>query len=253
VPGSETPSPQSPDLPLVCILAGGLGSRLGEVTSSVPKPILEVAGQPFLVHQLQMLADQGCTRVLLCVGYKGDRIEKVIGRTCAGVEIAYSYDGPGLDGTLGALRRARHLLNGRFLVMYGDTYLTLNFTAFNSGWRDSMLPGGMTVIRNEGRWDRSNVVFSGDRVELYDKRLPTAAMRWIDYGLGALTVEALDLVGEEVTDLSDLYHVMSVRGLLFGYEVNDRFYEIGTPSALEETTDYLSSRGTSGTSPSGST
>lgn len=230
-------------MPDVCILAGGLGTRLGETSRTTPKALVQVAGRPFLVHQMRLLQRQGLQRAVVCVGHLGKQIEEVIGTECEGVSVQYSYDGPGLDGTLGAVRRAAPLLGDRFLVMYGDTYLTLPFLEFHREWEASSLPGGMTVYRNEGRHDRSNVLYRSGRVELYDKESPTPGMQWIDYGLGALTVEALGAVPPPVRDLADLYHHLSSLGELFGYEVAERFYEIGTPEALAETNRYLMESG----------
>ncbi len=230
-------------LPPVCILAGGLGTRLGARVRDTPKPLLEVAGEPFLHHQLRLLSRYGAREITLCVGYLGERIEEAIGHERFGLNIAYSYDGPRPIGTLGAVRRAAPGLGPRFLVLYGDTYLRLDYAQAATAWQSSGRPALMTVLRNQGKWDGSNVVFDGDRaggrVVLYDKRTPTAAMEWIDYGLGGLCREALDLVGEDVEDLSDLYHLLSRRGELFGFPVTERFYEIGTPDALAETGEFL--------------
>jgi N-acetyl-alpha-D-muramate 1-phosphate uridylyltransferase len=225
--------------PVVCILAGGLGTRLGSVAADIPKPLVTVAGAPFLVHQLRHLESHGFRRVVLCIGHLGELIEEAIGSDCEGVAVRYSYDGPGLDGTLGAIRRAEPLLGERFLVMYGDTYLRLDFSDFYSSWITSGLTAGMTVLRNQGRWDRSNVRFRNGLVELYDKARPTADMEWIDYGLGALTAEAVNMAPRAMRDLSNFYHDISVAHGLFGYEVSQRFYEIGSPDALKETEDFL--------------
>jgi NDP-sugar pyrophosphorylase family protein len=228
-------------LPPVCILAGGVGTRLGERVRDTPKPLLEVAGEPFLLHQLRLLGLNGAREVVMCVGYLGERIEQRIGRERFGVQIAYSYDAPGLDGTLGAIRRAVGRLGPRFLVLYGDTYLRIDYRAVARAWEDSGLAAMMTVLRNEGRWDISNARFDGTRVLAYEKQAPDADMSWIDYGLGGLTAGALEPVGREMRDLSSLYSVVAARGELFGYEATDRFYEIGTPSALAETDAFLRS------------
>jgi len=225
--------------PPVCILAGGLGTRLGDRVRDVPKPLLEVAGEPFIFHQLRLLASHGVGEVVLCVGYLGERIELRVGSERFGVQIAYSYDGPGLDGTLGAIRRAGDRLGCRFLVLYGDTYLPIDYSAVARAWVQSGRPALMTVLRNEGRWDASNAIFEGGRVTAYDKRSPSPAMRWIDYGLGGLTSESLELVDADVRELSDLYHELARRGELFGVEADERFYEIGTPEALAGTDMYL--------------
>jgi NDP-sugar pyrophosphorylase family protein len=232
--------------PPVFILAGGLGTRLGERIRDTPKPLLEVAGQPFLLHQLRLLSTCGFARVVLGVGYLGELIEERIGTERFGLRIDYSYDSPELDGTLGAVRRALDLLDERFLVLYGDTYLRIDYAAVDQVWAESGLPAVMTVLRNEGRWDTSNAIFATGRVIAYDKAAPSAEMHWIDYGLGGLTAAALDLVKPEESDLASLYHELATRGELCGYEATNRFYEIGTPSALAETDAFLRKHPTAG-------
>ena len=229
-------------LPPICILAGGLGTRLGEIVQDVPKPLVEVAGEPFLCHQIRQLAEHGAARIVLCVGHLGEAIESRIGYEQDGVTISYSYDAPNLEGTLGAIRRARHLLSDRFLVLYGDTYLQVDFNEFTSRWLQSSMPGAMSVYRNDNALDRSNVVYEDGRIILYDKFDSVPEMHWIDYGLGGLDVATLDIVGADERDLAALYHRLSLRNELFGYEVNIRFYEIGTPESLRETDEMLRGR-----------
>jgi NDP-sugar pyrophosphorylase family protein len=225
--------------PPVCILAGGLGTRLGERTKRTPKPLLEVAGEPFLWHQLRLLAEHGAREVVLCVGHLGERIEASVGDERFGLRIAYSYDGPRLAGTLGAVLRARELLDERFLVLYGDTFLRLDYAAAAAAWRRSELPAMMTVLRNAGRWGASNASYAAGRVLAYDKHSPRADMRWIDYGLVGLCQSALDLAPAATRDLADLLTLLAARELLCGVEAKERFYEIGTPAALAETDAFL--------------
>jgi NDP-sugar pyrophosphorylase family protein len=227
-------------MPPVCILAGGRGTRLGERARDVPKPLLEVAGEPFLIHQLRLLAAHGVREAVMCVGHRGEMIESRIGEERCGVRIAYSHDGPGLDGTLGAVRRALALLPERFLVLYGDTYLRLDYRAADRAWRESGLPALMVVLRNEGRWDTSNARYERGRVMAYDKHAPAADMSWIDYGLGGLTTTAIERAPESESDLAVLYAALARRGEVCGYPATERFYEIGTPGALEETEAFLS-------------
>ena len=232
----------------VCILAGGLGTRLGELVRGTPKPLIEVAGEPFLYHQLRLLADHGGREIVLCVGYLGELIERRVGAERFGLRIAYSYDGPGLDGTLGAILRARALLGERFLVLYGDTYLRIDYAAAAQAWKRSGLPGMMSVLRNEGRWDTSNAVYAHGRVVAYDKHSRQPEMRWIDYGLGGLEQTALDLAPAGTRNLPDLYHQLAGEGRLFGVEASERFYEIGTPEGLAETDAFLRGLATPGRS-----
>lgn len=226
-------------LPPVCILAGGRGTRLGERTRHTPKPLLEVAGEPFVFHQLRLLARHGAGEVVLCVGHLGEQIRAQVGRERFGLQIAYSFDSPGLDGTLGAIRRARGLLGERFLVLYGDTYLRLDYAAAAAGWRESGLPAMMTVLRNEGRWEASNATYAAGRVVAYAKDAPDPSMRWIDYGLEGFTPAALDRVPGQASDLADLLQQLARDGLLYGFQARERFFEIGTADSLAEADAFL--------------
>jgi putative flippase GtrA len=203
---------------------------------------LEVAGRPFLWHQLRSLASYGASEVVLCVGYLGEMVRQRMGTDLFGLHIAYSFDSAGLDGTLGAIRRARGILGERFLVLYGDTYLRIDYAAAASAWQASGLPAMMSVLRNDGRWETSNALYAGGRVLAYDKCAPRASMRWIDYGLGGLEQAVLDRVPAETTDLSDLYRELASDGLLCGVEARERFFEIGRPAALAETDAFLRKR-----------
>lgn len=226
-------------LPPVCILAGGLGTRLGTLVRDTPKPLLEVAGRPFLVHQLRLLAHHGAREIVLCVGYLGELIQARIGARLCGLRISYSFDEPELDGTLGALRRALPLLGERFLVLYGDTYLRIDYRTVAHAWAMSDLPAVMTVLRNEDRWDKSNAIYRDGLIVRYDKHRPTPEMHWIDYGLGGLQAQALTRVPTSERDLGALYTRLAQRGELLGVQASERFYEIGTPHALAETSALL--------------
>lgn len=223
----------------MCILAGGLGTRLGARVRDLPKPLIEVAGEPFLMHQLRLLAAHGAREIVLCIGYRGEAIVRCVGARRFGMRIAYSYDAPGLSGTLGAIRGARSMLGGRFLVLYGDTYLRIDYRGAAAAWRRSGMPAMMSVLHNEGRLGISNAVYANGRVLEYDKRAPHQQMRWIDYGLGGLEQAALDRVSPRAHDLSDLYRRLADEGLLFGFQATERFFEIGTPTGLSETGVFL--------------
>lgn len=224
----------------VAILAGGLATRMRPVTERIPKALIEVAGRPFVEHQLALLQREGIRKVVLCVGYLGEMIEAVIGDGSRfGLSVSYSFDGERLLGTGGALRRALPLLGSDFFVLYGDSYLDVEYAPVQAAYRDSGRPALMTVFRNEGRWDTSNVLFDGSRVVRYDKRHPTPDMKFIDYGLGVLSSDLFKTASEEVFDLSDLYADLAEKSMLTGFEETRRFYEIGTPSGLAEADSHL--------------
>jgi NDP-sugar pyrophosphorylase family protein len=227
----------------VCILAGGLGSRLGSAVADLPKPLLPVAGRPFLFHQLDMLASHGAQRIVLSIGYRGEQIEDTVGDGSRfGLDVHYSHDGPSALGTAGAVRKALPLLGDRFLVLYGDTYLRIDYASVDRAAAASGLPALMTVLRNEGRWDTSNVEYADGRIIRYDKRTPSPAMAYIDYGLSVLTRDALSAGEANASDLSDVFTHLAERQLLAGYQATNRFYEIGTPSALAEAGEFLRKR-----------
>jgi N-acetyl-alpha-D-muramate 1-phosphate uridylyltransferase len=230
---SEAPFP-------VAILAGGLATRMQPLTERVPKALLEVAGKPFIAHQLASLRREGVDRVVLCVGFLGEMIEAYVGDGARfGLSVAYSFDGERLLGTGGALRRALPMLGQHFFVLYGDSYLEIAYAAVQAAYRQSGLPALMTVFRNEGRWDTSNVLFDGNRIVRHDKRSPAADMKFIDYGLGVLDGDILRASKDEAFDLSDLYAALAHEGRLAGFEATRRFHEIGTPSSLAEADRHL--------------
>jgi NDP-sugar pyrophosphorylase family protein len=228
----------------VAILAGGLATRLGALTGESPKCLLEVAGRPFIHHQLALLHDQGITRAVLCAGHRGLRIVETVGDGSSfGLEIVYSFDGPELKGTAGALKRALPLLSTPFFVLYGDSYLECDYRAIQAAHEASGKLSLMTVFRNDGEWDSSNVEFQDGQILAYDKAQPTDRMRYIDYGLGVLDHRAFEGVPESGSyDLAAVYQRVLGAGQLAGYEVSERFYEIGSVAGLAETRKLLSQR-----------
>ena len=226
------------ELPVVCVLAGGRGSRLGAQTASIPKPMVTVAGRPFVEHQLELLRRHGARRVVMCLGYLGHVVEEALGDGSRfGLQIRYSHDGPAPAGTAGAVRRALPLLDDVFMVLYGDTYLRIDYGDVGRMFRQSQCPALMTVLRNRGQFAPSNAVFSGGRVLAYDKRSPPPGAEWIDYGLSVFDRSVFDR--RPYADLADLTRDLASARLLAGYEATERFYEIGTPEALAQTEAFL--------------
>ena len=233
-------SPSSPLLP-VAILAGGLATRLRPVTEKIPKLLIEVADEPFFSHQLRLLKKHGLTRIVLCVGYLGDMIMEAYGDGSKwGVELDYSFDGEKLLGTGGALIRALPKLGDAFYVLYGDSYLPIDYLDVGRHFLASGQPGLMTVFANDERYDASNVWFEGGRIRAYDKKNKLPQMRHIDYGLGLFRPTAFDgCPRDAVVDLSTVQTELCRRGELAGYEVARRFYEIGSPAGLQELDQVL--------------
>jgi NDP-sugar pyrophosphorylase family protein len=232
------------------ILAGGLGTRMRPLTETIPKALVPVLGTPFADWQLALLAEQGVERVVYCTGYRGEMLRAHVGDGSRfGLRVAWSDEGDRLLGTAGAIRLAldRAVLDGAFFVLYGDSYLPASFAGAEAAWRGSGAPALMTVLRNDGRWDRSNCVYRDGRVVLYDKRAGAeraAGMRWIDYGLSVLTGEVVAgrVPAGEVADLADLQHDLSRASRLAGLEVSERFYEAGSATGLRDLEEYLQAR-----------
>ena len=225
----------------VAIVAGGMAKRLGALTERRPKALIEVDGRPFLDHQLRLLSENGIERVVLCVGHLGEQIEEFAGAGEAyGLKIAYSFDGPKLLGTAGAVRRALALLGDAFFVLYGDSYLPCEFRSVEHAFQMSGQAGLMTVYRNEGQFDTSNVEFAGGRILAYDKKNRTPRMQYIDYGLGVFRKDVFEaLPADAPADLADVYSAVLARGELAGFEVRQRFYEVGSREGIEDLERYL--------------
>jgi NDP-sugar pyrophosphorylase family protein len=220
----------------VAILAGGLATRLRPITEKIPKSLVPVVGKPFLAHQLELLKSRGIQRAVLCVGYLGEMIQREFGDgEKYGVKLDYSLDGEKLLGTGGAIKRALPLLGGEFFVLYGDSYLPVDYAPIAEFFQRSGKPGCMTVYRNEGKYDTSNVVFAGGEIKVYDKKAKLPEMRHIDYGLSLFKRSAFDTFpASQPFDLAEVMGKLVREKQLAGYEVRERFYEIGSPAGLAE-------------------
>lgn len=228
----------------VAILAGGLATRLRPITETIPKALVEIAGRPFAEHQVELLRGHGLTDVVWLVGYRADQIEAVLGDGARwGMRFTYVHDGPVLLGTGGALRRALPHLGDAFFVMYGDSYLECDFAAVERCFRESGRSGLMTVFRNHGRFDTSNVEFADGRIVRYDKRERTPAMQYIDWGLGVFSAGAFrPYPADQPLDLARVYQDLLAAGDLVGFEVHNRFYEIGSPEGIADTDAHLKAK-----------
>lgn len=230
-------------MPPVAILAGGLATRLRPLTERIPKSLLEVAGEPFIAHQLRLLARRGVTRVVLCLGFLGEQVQAFVGDGSRfGLRVDYSFDGDVLLGTGGALRQASGLLGDVFWVTYGDSYLDIEYEPIWRHFSTTKSLGLMTVYLNENQYDRSNVLFEDGQIVRYTKRDVSPAMRHIDFGLLLLRRAALEVIPTAgKLDLSDLLEALVARGELVGFETRHRFYEIGSAAGLAETAAYIRS------------
>jgi NDP-sugar pyrophosphorylase family protein len=237
--------------PQCVILAGGLGTRVRHLNAGVPKALLPVNGRPFIDHQLGWLGAHGVEEAVLCIGYLGAQLRAHVGDgERHGLRVRYVDEGEVLRGTAGALRFALDAgaLRERFLLTYGDSYLPIDFAAFAAAFARSGAPAMMSVVRNQGRWDKSNTIVERGEITLYDKQPSAAArarMQHIDYGLLAFERR---LIAERVpagarADLADVLHALSLEGSLAAYEVAERFYEIGSEQGLADLEAFLARGG----------
>ena len=227
----------------VAILSGGLATRLRPATETIPKALIPIHGEPFIAHQFRLLSRAGVDRVVMCVGYLGEMIEEFAGDGRRfGLRVTYSPDGPNPRGTAGAVRNALPMLGDQFLVLYGDSYLPCDYQAVERAFLGSGQPGLMTVFRNRNQWEVSNVEFAGGKIAAYEKRTPTAAMDYVDYGLSAFHGSVFSPAGDQAADLTSVFQGLIQRRALAGYEVTDRFYEVGSWEGIRALEAYLSSR-----------
>jgi NDP-sugar pyrophosphorylase family protein len=226
----------------VAILAGGLATRLKPLTDKIPKSLVMIQGKTFLEYQLDFLRAGGITDIVLCVGHLGGLIEEKFGDGSKfGVRIKYSREGKNLLGTAGALKKAGGLLVDEFFVMYGDSFLFLDFNNIMCYFKNQDKLALMTVYRNRGRYDKSNTVVAGNLVRRYSKQAAAGDMEYIDYGASILRKKVLELVpADRPCSLEELFPRLIERDEMLAYEVKERFYQIGSPEGLEEFKKYIS-------------
>ncbi|HKR27510.1 MAG TPA: sugar phosphate nucleotidyltransferase [Acidobacteriaceae bacterium] len=222
--------------PRLALLAGGLATRLHPLTLDLPKSLIPIAGEPFLAHQLRRLSQNGLREIVICCGHLGDQIEAFAGSgNRFGLSIEYSRDGDQLLGTGGAIRAALPLLGSRFLIMYGDSWLSERIEPVWRAYGECGRPALMTVFRNDNRWGTSNVDYRNGIVTRYHRDGARSGMHYIDYGLQAVEAELIAGWHSAAFDLPDVWPSLADYGLLAGYEARTRFYEIGSLSGLRET------------------
>jgi len=225
----------------VLILAGGLGTRLGKLTDTTPKVLVEVAGNPFIYHQLNLLKSKGITKVILALGYYGEKVKGFVENISdIDLNISFSFDGEQPLGTGGAILNSLDLLDDSFFVMYGDSYLDTDYSAIVNYFLDNKKMGLMTVLQNKNNWDKSNIQFSDGRIIKYDKDMYSEQMHYIDYGLGILNKTTFDGFEKGMKfDLSEIYKKLIKEDEMLAYEIKARFYETGSLKGIEETAEYI--------------
>lgn len=234
------------------ILAGGIASRMKPLSEQLPKSLFPVAGRPFLDWQLQAVARAGATRVMLAVAHLSEAIAAHLAATRPPVPVTLVCDGDvgvvpaGRAGTGGALVAAarRGLVDEHFLVTYGDSYLPVELRPLWTTHLRARLPATMAVHENRDRWDASNCVVERGRVVRYEKITDAALrppqMRWIDFGLLALSRDEVATWSDPLPfDLAAPLGRLAGAGRLGAQPYSERFYEIGSPTGLAELEQHL--------------
>jgi NDP-sugar pyrophosphorylase family protein len=228
----------------IVILAGGLATRLRPITEKIPKSLIEINGEPFVIHQLKLLEKKGFKKIHFCLGVLGDQVEDVVRKSnfFKILSISFSYDGETLLGTGGTLRKIIKELPDFFFITYGDSYLDVDFRGIQKSFllNKDFFSSLMTVYENRGLFDTSNVIFENGIIHLYSKEKKDSRMTYIDYGIGILSNKSMDFYSSDcIFDLAELYENLSLKKELFGYEVFQRFYEIGSLKGIEDLSNYL--------------
>lgn len=229
-------------LPII-VLAGGLATRLRPLTETIPKSLIDINGIPFVVHQLRLFESKGLKRVHFCLGFLGEMVEEIVKAESWKMEITFSHDGEKLLGTGGAIKKMLKDFPQEFMITYGDSYLDANYkdvALFYERQETGIIKGLMTVFKNDEKWDSSNVIFKDSQIITYTKKYKTEEMEYIDFGLGILTQGHFgDYEQDQVFDLSEIYENAAIQKQLIGYEVYNRFYEVGSFSGIQELSNYL--------------
>ena len=204
--------------------------------------MLKVSGEPFIAHQLRKLKEQGIQKIVLCLGYMGEQIEAFVReQKNFGLVVKYVYDGVKPLGTGGAIKNALGYLTEHFFILYGDSFLDVDYHLVWDKYLTQNNSALMTVYYNNGKWDDSNVEMDSKKIKLYSKNKRDERMTHIDYGLSILSKTSFDdyPLGKSF-DLSIVFESLSIKGELAAFEVRERFYEIGSEEGLAELEKLIS-------------
>lgn len=228
----------------VAILAGGRATRLRPITETIPKSMVLFEGKPFLEHQIDFLKKGGISHIVLCVGYLSEQIEDYFGDGRQfGIDIRYSHDGSQLLGTAGALKKAENLLENDFFVLYGDSYVFLNFREVFSHYQKMKKLGLMVILKNYSQYDMSNVAAENGIITRYDKKNLTDDLVYIDYGVLVLNKNICNFIpAGQGYPLEDLINKLIKMREMASFETKKRFYEIGSHNGMQEFTQYIVKR-----------
>lgn len=219
------------------ILCGGFATRLGDIVKNIPKSMIQIEGKPFLEYQIENLKKHSIKDLVLCVGYLSDQIKNYFGDGSKfSVNIRYSHDGDKPLGPIGAVKKAEPLLEDDFLIMYGDSYLSVDFKKAYSFFTQKSKLGLMVVYKNYDKYDKSNLIIRDNLVIGYGEKNAD----YIDYGTSILRKQTLDIIPKNTFySTSDFFPELIKKQELLAFEAKKRFYHIGNPKALEDFRSFI--------------
>lgn len=228
--------------PCAVVLAGGLGTRLRSVVADRQKVAAEVNGEPFIHKILRQLRDHGVRSVILCVGHLAETVERSVSGSFPELEIIYSREISPL-GTAGAVKQALTRTNsGEVLILNGDSFLDADLTAFLQVWHSSDYPMGMLLreVADVSRYGRVTFDENG-RVLSFDEKGKYSGKGHINAGIYAAELTFLEglLTAETGSLEKEYFPELAKRGQLFGYPVEARFIDIGTPESYAEAQKFF--------------
>ena len=230
------------------ILTGGRGERLRPLTDNIPKPMVLVAGKPFLEHLIVLLKENGIKKFLFLAGYLGNKIEEYFEDGSKwGIKIDYSFEKEFL-GTGGALRLARNKLERNFFLLFGDSYLPIDYKKMADEFMQSKKKAALAVYDNSDDTDVPlNIMLHRTKkiVAVYNKRKNNpASFNYCDAGVIAIDRQVVGLI-EGKTAISfeeSIYPCLITEEELGYYIAENRFYDIGTIERLKIFERYILER-----------
>jgi N-acetyl-alpha-D-muramate 1-phosphate uridylyltransferase len=224
----------------VAILAGGLATRLGDITKKIPKSLVNVAGNPILFYQLELLRAEGIRKVVLCIGHLGEMIQQSFGSVWNDIQLEYSFDGEMLLGTGGSIKNAIPKLGDEFFILNGDTYLPVNYSEILRMFNSCQRSGLVTVYKSDPTFNLNNIIFKNGEVIVYDKYLKSPEMEYVDSGLCLFKSSVFEKYPSNYKfDLSKVFSDLLEEKELFGYQIYQKFYDMGSPRGLSELESLL--------------
>jgi NDP-sugar pyrophosphorylase family protein len=222
----------------IFILVGGLATRLRPITNNIPKALVKINGVPFIKIQLQLLKKNGFKKIYLLVSYKSNLIEEYLKKNDNfGLDIKLVYDGDELLGTGGAVKKASKVVSGYFFLTYGDSYLPIDYKNLYKFFNEKKT-SLMTIFKNFNEWDNSNISFDGNNILSYSKK-GGLKYEYIDYGLMIMNQNDFKKIKKHNFDLTDVICNLISKKKLIGYEVYERFYEVGSFDGIKNLENYL--------------